>query len=162
MLTDIIASYQQSCAIDYGVVLIIDPLNTKANTVNDIVSAVSGTKKNWCVVFPHEWLNKSDQIISHARSYKDNDFRVVYARKCIVKPIQMSRVRQFCHLYHIQGSNKLGIVGWGLFYNDELLGILSLGRHSRLSESPKWLFPNQTRWTDFLSVQLRITSSLAT
>jgi hypothetical protein len=46
-------------------------------------------------------------------------------------PIERQILTKFCDDYHIQGHNNLGIFFCGLFYNDELIGIMSLGRHHR-------------------------------
>jgi len=83
------------------------------------------------VIFPHEWHKRSKQIISHINSYDNPNAKIFYARKCTVKEIELKTIRQFCDLYHIQGANHLGIKGWGIYYDDCLLGILSLGKHSR-------------------------------
>jgi hypothetical protein len=85
------------------------------------------------VIFPHEWKKSSNQIISHIKSYDITD-RKYHARKCVVKEISLLEMRKFCNLHHIQGANNLGIVSWGIFDGNDLLGILSLGRHHRQSE----------------------------
>lgn len=83
------------------------------------------------VVFPHEWKDRSKQWKSHVLA-SDGQFEDrVYARKCTVKLIEKNTIREFCREYHIQGSNNLSVIGWGLYYKDELMGIISLGRHHR-------------------------------
>lgn len=85
---------------------------------------------NTFIFFKHEWNNKKQQILSHIDSYEKQE-RKIYARNCFVKEISIKEHRNFCESYHIQGSNKLSIVSFGIFYKEELLGVLSLGRHSR-------------------------------
>ncbi|MEI6470939.1 MAG: hypothetical protein WCO72_15895, partial [Betaproteobacteria bacterium] len=43
----------------------------------------------------------------------------------------------FFDSYHIQGSNKLGVIFFGLFSEDHLCRIMSLGRHSRQTDTSK-------------------------
>jgi GNAT superfamily N-acetyltransferase len=54
-----------------------------------------------------------------------------YARKCVVKEIDKIVFQSFCNQYHIQGANHLAMVCYGLFYNDELIGGMSFGKHHR-------------------------------
>lgn len=82
------------------------------------------------VIFPHEWETNKAQILSHFNSY-NNELTKIHARKCEVNLIEMNELRKFCDLYHIQKSNRLGIIGWGIYYNNELMGVLSLGKHHR-------------------------------
>lgn len=85
------------------------------------------------VFFPHEWNTRKRQILSHIRSY-DQQTRKIPARKCCVQSIDIKTLRSFCEDFHIQGSNRLAVVGWGLYYEDELLGVISLGRHHRQND----------------------------
>ena len=59
-----------------------------------------------------------------------NDRRL-FARKCKVKEIDKEVGRDFFEKYHIQGKNKLGFIFFGLFFQEELVGAISLGRHNR-------------------------------
>lgn len=85
------------------------------------------------IFFKHEWNEKSNQILSHVNSYSQEQNKV-HARKCTVKEINLKKHREFCDLYHIQGSNRLSIISFGIFFKDDLLGVLSLGRHNRDSK----------------------------
>ena len=88
---------------------------------------------NTFIFFKHEWNEKSNQIISHVNSYSQEQNKI-HARKCTVKEINLKEHREFCDLYHIQASNRLSIVSFGIFFKDDLLGVLSLGRHNRDSK----------------------------
>lgn len=109
---------------------LVPEIPTEKLQVSNFVNSFRKENKKVFITFPHEWENKKDQILSHVRSYQ-NIKEAIYARKCEVKEIPINEVREFCSKYHIQGKNKLGLVGWGIFYNNNLLGILSLGRHHR-------------------------------
>jgi len=99
---------------------------------NSLLAEITEKRKTeFCfTVFEHEWANKKTQITNHIKSYNQEDQKI-HARKCEVKKINLKELRLFCENYHIQGSNKLGITGWGLYYLNELIGVLSLGRHHR-------------------------------
>ena len=51
----------------------------------------------------------------------------VYARKCLVKEISYKDAKSFCAQNHLQGScpSKINL---GLFYNDELLEVMTFGK----------------------------------
>lgn len=127
MLDQVIQSYEASDAKKLGIQLITELPKSNQEIRHKIES---GRKSGDCFIcFPHEWQQRSEQIFSHIKSYKDDNLKRIFARQCEVKPLDISDVRKFCDLYHIQGSNRLGIAGWGIYYQESLLGVLSLGRH---------------------------------
>lgn len=82
-------------------------------------------------IFSDEWEKRELQCKGHISSILGiNDIRI-YARKCEIKEISKETGKQFFQNYHIQGKNRLGKVFFGLFYNNELCGVISLGRHNR-------------------------------
>jgi len=85
---------------------------------------------NTFIFFKHEWNERSQQIIAHVNSYSQQQEKI-HARKCEVRKIRSKQHSEFCDLYHIQGSNKLSLVAFGIFQGKKLLGVLSLGRHNR-------------------------------
>ena len=52
----------------------------------------------------------------------------VYARKCVVKSIDKSVANEFCDKYHLQGHTNLSSICYGLYYNDELLSVMTFGK----------------------------------
>lgn len=86
--------------------------------------------QNTFIFFKHEWNKRQKQITSHINSYSQTKEKI-FARKCKVNKIKINEMRDFCDEYHIQGSNKLSIAAFGIFFKDEMIGVLSLGRHSR-------------------------------
>ena len=51
----------------------------------------------------------------------------IYARKCIIKEVSSSESKEFLKLNHIQG-NVNSSINIGLFYNDELISLMTLGK----------------------------------
>ena len=112
------------------VLIILDEIKHDKNWLADYLKEKRQTCHRTFVFFPHEWSKRKDQINSHLKSYKSSE-TTYFARKCIVKQIDKKIMRMFCDAYHIQGSNTLAVVCFGIFHQDELLGVLSLGRHHR-------------------------------
>ncbi len=83
------------------------------------------------ILFSDEWENRRFQCQNFIDGANRKHERRIYARKCIIKEVGKHLAREFLKEYHIQGTNKLSLVYFGIFKDDELLGILSLGRHSR-------------------------------
>ena len=101
--------------------------------VRETLSAGRVLDPHTFIFFKHEWDERREQITAHVDSYSKDQVRI-HARKCEVKQIDARRHRDFCDLYHIQGSNRLSLVAFGIFHKDEMLGVLSLGRHNRDSK----------------------------
>lgn len=82
-------------------------------------------------IFDDEWNNKKEVCKSLILSKLGNFEKRIYARKCLVKEISKKEMNDFCDLYHLQASNKLSLVCFGLFYENELVAVVDLGRHHR-------------------------------
>ena len=81
-------------------------------------------------IFEHEWTNRKDQVKNFLASILSKATQIIYARKCTIKAIPKFIAKEFLNLYHIQGAAN-SIVYFGLFFNEELLGIISGGKHHR-------------------------------
>ena len=82
------------------------------------------------IFFSDEWNNRNKQILGFLSS-KDGEGKKINARDCNVKEISSSEAKIFLDENHIQGSNNLSLVFFGLFSEIELVSVMSLGRHSR-------------------------------
>ncbi len=51
----------------------------------------------------------------------------IYARKCIIKEISILETDKFLNAYHLQGSCKDQSIRLGLFYNNELIQVMTFG-----------------------------------
>lgn len=85
-------------------------------------------------IFDDEWKNKQSIIKSVILSKLGIFGKRIYARKCLVKEISKKEMIVFCDQYHVQGKNSLSLVCFGLFYENELIGVMDLGRHHRKKE----------------------------
>ncbi len=125
----IISNFENSNAKQLGLIL-VDDFNQPFYALAQLLTKKRSNSENCFAIFPHEWAKRSKQILSHIESYNSN-LTNVYARKCQIREIPLKLLRQFCDMYHIQGANRLALAGWGIYFGDDLLGVLSLGRHHR-------------------------------
>lgn len=61
----------------------------------------------------------------------------IYARLCEVKPLRNSICNEFLNKYHIQNSCKGQSVKLGLYYNDELVSVMTFGK-PRYNKNYEW------------------------
>jgi len=86
-------------------------------------------------IFEDEWLNRQYQCKSHIKSILGIVEQKIFARKCIIKEIDKCEARPFIDEYHIQGSNNLSKICFGLYHAEELVGVMTLGHHHRQNGS---------------------------
>lgn len=82
-------------------------------------------------IFADEWCYRKEQVKSRLMSIFSTNCNNIYARKCLVKEIDKSIGCKFIDLYHIQGSSNRGLIYFGIFHNQELLGVMSFSKHHR-------------------------------
>lgn len=107
----------------------------KTTIIIDISDSANYEKKNWPVdgllIFSDEWADRNKQCLNFLNAKNHIYNKKIYARKCKVKEISQIIARDFLEQEHVQGSNYLGIVYFGIYHQEDLLGVMSLGRHSR-------------------------------
>lgn len=77
-------------------------------------------------IFEDEWDFKQEIVKSRLSSLFHKN-HTIYARKCIVKEISYSTAEKFLNINHIQGTCK-SKRNFGLFYNDELVAVMTFGK----------------------------------
>ena len=82
-------------------------------------------------IFSNEWINRRKQCEGFLRAVFGKCSNKVFARKCTVVEIDKNVGQNFLNEYHIQGQKRKGLVYFGLFSGNELIGVLSLNRHHR-------------------------------
>lgn len=55
----------------------------------------------------------------------------IYARECLSKELSKTEFNEFIDSNHIQKSNNLSLIRYGLIHNNQLIAAISIGRHSR-------------------------------
>lgn len=101
--------------------------------IADVKRLSSGLPKDGDAIhiFSDEWLDRRNQCVGFIRAHAGLFERKVGARSCEVREVEKAEAVSFLKAFHIQGANRLGIIYFGLYHRDELLGLMSLGRHSR-------------------------------
>lgn len=87
-------------------------------------------------IFEDEWRHRKEQVKNFISSVIGNNTKV-HARKCELKQVPITEAKQFINDHHIQGAKKSSIIYFGLYYNNELVGALSLGKHHRNNPTDK-------------------------
>jgi len=82
-------------------------------------------------IFEDEWLEREPQIKSFLQSVLGVSETKLFARKCNIQQINKSQCDNFMDTYHIQGASISSIVSFGLYYNEELIGVISGSKHHR-------------------------------
>ena len=82
-------------------------------------------------IFEDEWKHQEDKCKGILMSILKKEQIKIYARKCNLKELSKKEFKQFCDSNHLQESNNLGLIFYGLFYEDDLIASMSFGRHHR-------------------------------
>lgn len=77
-------------------------------------------------VFEDEWVYKKEIVKSIIKTKLNIYEKKIYARKCEVKNINSKEYKDFCNQNHIQGHVN-SLIKLGLYYNNELVSIMSFG-----------------------------------
>jgi hypothetical protein len=77
-------------------------------------------------IFEDEWLYKKDIVKSRLLNILGKIEHKIFARKCIIKEISSKQSADFINTNHIQG-NIPASKRFGLFYNDELVSVMTFG-----------------------------------
>lgn len=81
-----------------------------------------------------EWRDRRAQCEAFVRAREGLFDRRVGARACTVREVPRAEAAAFLKRYHLQGASRLSMVAFGLYENDDLLGVMSIGHHHRQIE----------------------------
>ena len=87
-------------------------------------------------IFGYQWYNKQELIKEKLKAILGVEQEKVYARKCIVKEIDVKTKNEFLNKHHIQGEDK-SVLKFGLFYNDELVAVMTFS-YPRFNNEYDW------------------------
>ena len=77
-------------------------------------------------IFEDEWVHKQDIVKSRLSNILGLTPNKIYGRKCVIKEVSPKDSKEFLDNNHIQG-NVNSSVKLGLYYNDELVSIMTFG-----------------------------------
>lgn len=78
-------------------------------------------------IFENEWETKQQIWRSVIRNQLGLSEKI-YARKCIIKIVNKQEAREFIANNHLQGSETRSTYYYGLYYQDELVSVMSFGK----------------------------------
>lgn len=87
-------------------------------------------------IFEDEWLERQKQVKNYLKSVLGINEKRVYARKCEVKEVEKTIAKNFLEDNHIQGKTVFK-KAFGLYYEDELLGLVTSNTHHRQGHGSK-------------------------
>jgi hypothetical protein len=79
-------------------------------------------------IFEDEWLTNRPLVEGRIRTALGINQKAVYARQCVIAPVDVEAERLFLSLYHSQGYTPSS-VAVGLYYGDELVALMTFGRN---------------------------------
>ena len=95
-------------------------------------------------IFENEWVDQNKQniwksiILNKLGLYKTK----IFARKCIIKEVSTHDSNRFCYYNHIQGVRNSSI-NIGLYYNDELVSLMTFGKMPNSNDYELFRFCNK-------------------
>jgi hypothetical protein len=84
-------------------------------------------------IFEDEWALRNNQCKDFILSLMNICTSKIMARKCSVDMVSNKECALFCEDNHIQGKTHSKVC-FGLFYNNEMIGVVSLAQHHRQSD----------------------------
>ena len=79
-------------------------------------------------IFEDEWINKKEICKSRIMSALGIVENKIPARKCVVQQIESKIAKDFIEKNHIQGYAIGSIINYGLFYNENLVSVMSFSK----------------------------------
>ena len=78
-------------------------------------------------IYESDWYNKRDNIISLLKNIFI-DSKIIYARNCTISKLDYKTKSDFINEYHFYCDSNQGNISYGLYYNDELVSVMSFGK----------------------------------
>ena len=78
-------------------------------------------------IFDDDWINKNNIIKSKIYNLLTHDHLKIYARKCVIREININHKSNFLHENHIQGDDNSSI-RLGAYHKDELIAVMTFGK----------------------------------
>ena len=78
-------------------------------------------------IYESDWYNKRDNIINLLKNIFIES-KIIYARNCTISKLDYKTKSAFINEYHFYGDSNQGTISYGLFYNNELVSVMSFGK----------------------------------
>lgn len=86
-------------------------------------------------IYSDEWKYNKDKIKRYIYMNLGLAKTKIFARKCIFREISKKEANDFCNLHHLQGGTPNILKAFGLFYDNNLVQMMSFGYHHRNSKT---------------------------
>ena len=96
--------------------------NTPLSKIYHKSKSEIANKYNFKCIHIFDWDDKNKVI-----KLLENKQEIIYGRSCTVREIEKDICNDFLQKYHLQGMAK-SIIKYGLFYNDELISVMTFGK----------------------------------
>jgi hypothetical protein len=90
-------------------------------------------------IFEDEWEHKQDICKSILLHKTGKSKERIFAKHCCIKEVTREDCNNFCLENHLLGKSRFSLIRFGLYFNDKLVGIVSLGSHHRQNKKEKEL-----------------------
>ena len=77
-------------------------------------------------IFDVDYIENKDKILMWLKELVTQK-KVIYARKCVCTKIDKYKTAEFCNKYHLQGHTRASTINYGLYYDDELVSVMTFG-----------------------------------
>ena len=78
-------------------------------------------------IYESDWFNKRDNIINLLKNIFIES-KIIYARNCTISKLDYKTKSEFINEYHFYGDSNQGTISYGLYYNNELVSVMSFGK----------------------------------
>ena len=88
-------------------------------------------------IFEDEWIHNPEKVKNRIRAVLGFNLEKKYARNLKIDFVDMQEASFFYEKYHLQGKPHSFLISFGLYENQELLGLVTLGRHHRINSDKR-------------------------
>ena len=78
-------------------------------------------------IYESDWFNKRDNIINLLKNIFIES-QIIYARNCTISKLDHKTKSVFINKYHFYCDSNQRTISYGLYYNDELMSVMSFGK----------------------------------
>ena len=78
-------------------------------------------------IYESDWYNKHDNIINLLKNIFIES-KIIYARNCTISKLDYKTKSDFINEHHFYGDSNQGTISYGLYYNNELVSVMSFGK----------------------------------
>ena len=78
-------------------------------------------------IFESFWKSNKEKIKTYLKDILSPTYKI-YARTCVLKPIDKKEANAFYGMYHLQGGSQFCHINYALYYNEDLIAVMSFSK----------------------------------